>query len=154
MPWMSLDMLMKWGCYTCKPAKVNSWSKIPIKTGRNDTRWWMEWPPCRGDSHTFSGRQFIILSHVRLSLRLQNDLFRKIALSVFLPFFHTSLGNKLVVVIVIKDLMCVFSVIQDKFCGIINICVEALHDVMTEDPETGTFKEWVLFLTFLLVWYR
>lgn len=33
------------------------------------------------------------------------------------------------------------SVIQDKFCGIINICVEALHDVMTEDPETGTFKE-------------
>lgn len=34
-----------------------------------------------------------------------------------------------------------FSVIQDKFCGIINICVEALHDVMTEDPETGTFKE-------------
>lgn len=33
------------------------------------------------------------------------------------------------------------SVIQDKFCGIVNICVEALHDVMTEDPETGTFKE-------------
>lgn len=33
------------------------------------------------------------------------------------------------------------SVIQDKFCGIINICVEALHDVMTEDPETSTFKE-------------
>ncbi|KAI4884138.1 hypothetical protein NFI96_029098, partial [Prochilodus magdalenae] len=33
------------------------------------------------------------------------------------------------------------SVIQDKFCGIINICVEALHDVMTEDPDTGTFKE-------------
>lgn len=37
--------------------------------------------------------------------------------------------------------LCVTSVIQDKFCGIINICVEALHDVMTEDPETGTFKE-------------
>lgn len=35
----------------------------------------------------------------------------------------------------------VVSVIQDKFCGIINICVEALHDVMTEDPETGTYKE-------------
>ncbi|TWW60576.1 Importin-11 [Takifugu flavidus] len=33
------------------------------------------------------------------------------------------------------------SVIQDKFCGIINICVEALHDVMTEDPDTGTYKE-------------
>lgn len=34
-----------------------------------------------------------------------------------------------------------FSVIQDKFCGIINICVEALHDVMTEDQDTGTFRE-------------
>uniref|UniRef100_A0A671TEV9 Importin-11 n=1 Tax=Sparus aurata TaxID=8175 RepID=A0A671TEV9_SPAAU len=36
------------------------------------------------------------------------------------------------------------SVIQDKFCGIINICVEALHDVMTEDSETGTFKDCML----------
>uniref|UniRef100_A0A665X6C1 Importin-11 n=1 Tax=Echeneis naucrates TaxID=173247 RepID=A0A665X6C1_ECHNA len=36
------------------------------------------------------------------------------------------------------------SVIQDKFCGIINICLEALHDVMTEDPETGTFKDCML----------
>ncbi|XP_076859386.1 importin-11 isoform X2 [Brachyhypopomus gauderio] len=36
------------------------------------------------------------------------------------------------------------SVIQDKFCGIINICVEALHDVMTEDPETGTFRDCML----------
>ncbi|CAK6950596.1 importin-11 isoform X1 [Scomber scombrus] len=36
------------------------------------------------------------------------------------------------------------SVIQDKFCGIINICVEALHDVMTEEPETGTFKDCML----------
>uniref|UniRef100_A0A668URX7 Importin-11 n=1 Tax=Oreochromis aureus TaxID=47969 RepID=A0A668URX7_OREAU len=36
------------------------------------------------------------------------------------------------------------SVIQDKFCGIVNICVEALHDVMTEDPETGTFKDCML----------
>ncbi|XP_041085475.1 importin-11-like [Polyodon spathula] len=36
------------------------------------------------------------------------------------------------------------SVIQDKFCGIINISVEALHDVMTEDPETRTFKDCML----------
>ncbi|GAA6076240.1 importin-11, partial [Tachysurus ichikawai] len=33
------------------------------------------------------------------------------------------------------------TVVQEKFCGIINICVESLHDVMTEDTETGTFKE-------------
>uniref|UniRef100_A0A8B9JDP4 Importin-11 n=1 Tax=Astyanax mexicanus TaxID=7994 RepID=A0A8B9JDP4_ASTMX len=55
------------------------------------------------------------------------------------------------------------SVIQDKFCGIINICVEALHDVMTEDPDSGTFKETVLnvllevcicrTLTSLLFWF-
>lgn len=32
-------------------------------------------------------------------------------------------------------------IIQDKFCGIINVCVEGLHDVMTEDPETLTFKD-------------
>ncbi|KAM6944446.1 importin-11 [Lycodopsis pacificus] len=36
------------------------------------------------------------------------------------------------------------SVIQDKFCGIINISVEALHDVMTEDSETSTFKDCML----------
>lgn len=36
------------------------------------------------------------------------------------------------------------SVIQDKFCGIINVCVEALHDLMTEDPETGTYKDCML----------
>lgn len=36
------------------------------------------------------------------------------------------------------------SVIQDKFCGIINISVEALHDVMTEDTESGTFKDCML----------
>ncbi|NWV32462.1 IPO11 protein, partial [Grantiella picta] len=36
------------------------------------------------------------------------------------------------------------SVIQDKFCGIINISVEALHDVMTEDSETGTYKDCML----------
>ncbi|XP_037536913.1 importin-11 [Nematolebias whitei] len=36
------------------------------------------------------------------------------------------------------------SVIQDKFCGIINICVEALNDVMTEESETGTYKDCML----------
>ncbi|XP_062855531.1 importin-11 [Trichomycterus rosablanca] len=36
------------------------------------------------------------------------------------------------------------SVLQDKFCGIINICVESLHDVMTEDPETSTFRDCML----------
>ncbi|KAJ0067645.1 hypothetical protein NL108_008950, partial [Boleophthalmus pectinirostris] len=35
-------------------------------------------------------------------------------------------------------------VVQDKFCGIINITVEALHDVMTEDPDTGTYKDCML----------
>ncbi|KAM8960146.1 importin-11 isoform 2-T2 [Pelodytes ibericus] len=33
------------------------------------------------------------------------------------------------------------SVVQDKFCGIINVCVESLHDVMTEDLETSTYKD-------------
>ncbi|XP_049624792.1 LOW QUALITY PROTEIN: importin-11 [Suncus etruscus] len=36
------------------------------------------------------------------------------------------------------------SVIQDKFCGIINIAVEGLHDVMTEDPETRTYRDCML----------
>uniref|UniRef100_A0A8C8S0D0 Importin-11 n=1 Tax=Pelusios castaneus TaxID=367368 RepID=A0A8C8S0D0_9SAUR len=36
------------------------------------------------------------------------------------------------------------SVIQDKFCGIINISLEGLHDVMTEDPETRTYKDCML----------
>uniref|UniRef100_A0A8C8AK96 Importin-11 n=1 Tax=Otus sunia TaxID=257818 RepID=A0A8C8AK96_9STRI len=36
------------------------------------------------------------------------------------------------------------SVIQDKFCGIINISVEGLHDVMSEDPETETYKDCML----------
>ncbi|OCT57335.1 hypothetical protein XELAEV_18003640mg [Xenopus laevis] len=36
------------------------------------------------------------------------------------------------------------SIIQDKFCGIINVCVESLHDVMTEDPETSTYKDCML----------
>ncbi|XP_062372497.1 importin-11 [Sardina pilchardus] len=40
------------------------------------------------------------------------------------------------------------SVIQDKFCGIINICVEALHDVMTEDSETGSFRDCMLMTHF------
>ncbi|XP_008934683.1 PREDICTED: importin-11, partial [Merops nubicus] len=36
------------------------------------------------------------------------------------------------------------STIQDKFCGIINIAVEVLHDVMTEDNETGRCKDCML----------
>nr|XP_006134494.1 importin-11 isoform X1 [Pelodiscus sinensis] len=36
------------------------------------------------------------------------------------------------------------SVIQDKFCGIINVSVEGLHDVMTEDAETRTYKDCML----------
>ncbi|XP_054842546.1 importin-11 isoform X1 [Eublepharis macularius] len=36
------------------------------------------------------------------------------------------------------------SIIQDKFCGIINVSVEGLHDVMTEDTETKTFKDCML----------
>ncbi|XP_069491668.1 importin-11 [Ambystoma mexicanum] len=36
------------------------------------------------------------------------------------------------------------NVIQDKFCGIINVCVEGLHDIMTDDPETLTFKDCML----------
>uniref|UniRef100_UPI00398E986B importin-11 isoform X2 n=1 Tax=Pristiophorus japonicus TaxID=55135 RepID=UPI00398E986B len=40
------------------------------------------------------------------------------------------------------------SVIQDKFCGIINICVEALHDVLTEDPDTGTYKDCMVMFHF------
>ncbi|XP_063036788.1 importin-11 isoform X3 [Melospiza melodia melodia] len=40
------------------------------------------------------------------------------------------------------------SVIQDKFCGIINISVEGLNDVMTEDPETGTYKDCMLMFHF------
>uniref|UniRef100_A0A8C5N3U4 Importin-11 n=1 Tax=Gouania willdenowi TaxID=441366 RepID=A0A8C5N3U4_GOUWI len=36
------------------------------------------------------------------------------------------------------------NVIQDKFCGIINVSVEALHDIMTEDSETGTLKDCML----------
>ncbi|XP_046727082.1 importin-11 isoform X1 [Silurus meridionalis] len=35
-------------------------------------------------------------------------------------------------------------VVQEKFCGIVNICVESLHDVMTEEPETGTFRDCLL----------
>uniref|UniRef100_A0A672QD37 Importin-11 n=1 Tax=Sinocyclocheilus grahami TaxID=75366 RepID=A0A672QD37_SINGR len=37
-----------------------------------------------------------------------------------------------------------FVILLTPFCGIINICVEALHDVMTEDPETATFKDCML----------
>uniref|UniRef100_A0A8C3CBL6 Importin-11 n=1 Tax=Cairina moschata TaxID=8855 RepID=A0A8C3CBL6_CAIMO len=35
-------------------------------------------------------------------------------------------------------------VIQDKFCGIIHVTLEGLYDVMTEDPETGTYKDCML----------
>ncbi|XP_070791965.1 importin-11 [Pituophis catenifer annectens] len=40
------------------------------------------------------------------------------------------------------------SIVQDKFCGIINISVEGLHDVMTEDIETRTFKDCMLMSSF------
>ncbi|XP_066195700.1 importin-11 [Sylvia atricapilla] len=40
------------------------------------------------------------------------------------------------------------SVIQDKFCGIITISVEGLHDVMTEDSETGTYKDCMVMFNF------
>ncbi|XP_069737222.1 importin-11 isoform X2 [Phaenicophaeus curvirostris] len=40
------------------------------------------------------------------------------------------------------------SAVQDKFCGIINISVEGLHDVMSEDPETGTYKDCMLITHF------
>uniref|UniRef100_A0A8C6JXT3 Importin-11 n=1 Tax=Melopsittacus undulatus TaxID=13146 RepID=A0A8C6JXT3_MELUD len=40
------------------------------------------------------------------------------------------------------------TVIQDKFCGIINISVEGLHDVMTEDAEAGTYKDCMLMAHF------
>ncbi|XP_040196349.1 importin-11 [Rana temporaria] len=49
--------------------------------------------------------------------------------------------RKLSALAVISLLPSVDSVVQDKFCAIINICVESLHDVMTEDPETNTFKD-------------
>ncbi|KAL7989012.1 hypothetical protein Chor_007931 [Crotalus horridus] len=39
-------------------------------------------------------------------------------------------------------------IVQDKFCGIINISVEGLHDVMTEDIETRTFKDCMLMSSF------
>uniref|UniRef100_A0A8C7DZG5 Importin 11 n=1 Tax=Naja naja TaxID=35670 RepID=A0A8C7DZG5_NAJNA len=40
------------------------------------------------------------------------------------------------------------SIVQDKFCGIINISVEGLHDVMTEDIETRSFKDCMLMSSF------
>ncbi|KAM5193189.1 importin-11 isoform 1-T2 [Mantella aurantiaca] len=49
--------------------------------------------------------------------------------------------RKLSALAVISLLPSADSVIQDKFCAIINICVESLHDVMTEDPETNTYKD-------------
>ncbi|NXD07011.1 IPO11 protein, partial [Nothocercus nigrocapillus] len=49
--------------------------------------------------------------------------------------------RKLSALALLSLLPSVNSVIQDKFCGIISISVEGLHDVMTEDPETGTYKD-------------
>ncbi|XP_053557296.1 importin-11 [Bombina bombina] len=56
--------------------------------------------------------------------------------------------RKLSALAMISLLPSVNSVIQDKFCGIINICVESLHDVMTEDPETNTYKDSMLISSF------
>uniref|UniRef100_A0A8C4NCP5 Importin-11 n=1 Tax=Eptatretus burgeri TaxID=7764 RepID=A0A8C4NCP5_EPTBU len=33
------------------------------------------------------------------------------------------------------------STMHDRFCSIVNICVEALHDIMMEDPEGGPSKD-------------
>ncbi|KAM9329201.1 importin-11 [Gastrophryne carolinensis] len=52
--------------------------------------------------------------------------------------------RKLSALAVISLLPSANSIIQDKFCAIINICVESLHDVMTEDPETNTYKDCLL----------
>uniref|UniRef100_A0A8C5N0A2 Importin-11 n=1 Tax=Leptobrachium leishanense TaxID=445787 RepID=A0A8C5N0A2_9ANUR len=52
--------------------------------------------------------------------------------------------RKLSAMALLSLLPSVNSVIQDKFCGIINVSVESLHDVMTEDPETNTFKDCML----------
>ncbi|XP_075695331.1 importin-11 isoform X1 [Rhinoderma darwinii] len=52
--------------------------------------------------------------------------------------------RKLSALALISLLPTVNSIIQDKFCGIINICVESLHDVMTEDPETNSYKDCLL----------
>ncbi|CAH2296266.1 importin-11 isoform X1 [Pelobates cultripes] len=52
--------------------------------------------------------------------------------------------RKLSALALLSLLPSVNSVIQDKFCGIVNICVESLHDVMTEDPETSTYKDCML----------
>ncbi|MEE6458369.1 hypothetical protein FKM82_000265 [Ascaphus truei] len=52
--------------------------------------------------------------------------------------------RKLSALALLSLLPSVNSVIQDKFCGIINVCVEGLHDVMTEDPETSSYKDCML----------
>ncbi|KAH0627965.1 hypothetical protein JD844_008581 [Phrynosoma platyrhinos] len=49
--------------------------------------------------------------------------------------------------VVLNHFLFFSSIIQDKFCGIINISVEGLHDVMTEDTETRTFKDCMLVTT-------
>ncbi|NXG42691.1 IPO11 protein, partial [Psilopogon haemacephalus] len=52
--------------------------------------------------------------------------------------------RKLSALALISLLPSLNSVIQDKFCGIINVSVEGLHDVMSEDPETRTYKDCML----------
>ncbi|KAM4709489.1 importin-11 [Discoglossus pictus] len=56
--------------------------------------------------------------------------------------------RKLSALALMSLLPSVNGVIQDKYCGIINICVEGLHDVMTEDPETSTYKDIMLMSQF------
>uniref|UniRef100_A0A803XM30 Importin 11 n=1 Tax=Meleagris gallopavo TaxID=9103 RepID=A0A803XM30_MELGA len=52
--------------------------------------------------------------------------------------------RKLSALALISLLPSLNSVIQDKFCGIIHVTLESLYDVMTEDPETGTYKDCLL----------
>uniref|UniRef100_A0A669QJN6 Importin-11 n=1 Tax=Phasianus colchicus TaxID=9054 RepID=A0A669QJN6_PHACC len=52
--------------------------------------------------------------------------------------------RKLSALALISLLPSLNSVIQDKFCGIIHVTLEGLYDVMTEDPETGTYKDCLL----------
>ncbi|XP_072272468.1 importin-11 [Pyxicephalus adspersus] len=54
--------------------------------------------------------------------------------------------RKLSALAVISLLPSTDSVLQDKFCAIINICVESLHDLMTEDPETNTYRDCLVML--------
>ncbi|XP_061409413.1 importin-11 [Lethenteron reissneri] len=33
------------------------------------------------------------------------------------------------------------SIVQDRFCGLVNVCAEALHDIMMEDPDGGAYRD-------------